>query len=99
MFATMATSMLSVEKMQDQADYRLIFISVRRIESSSELGESIIYFGDCRVSRDPIPQSLIVGFFQTAFDSRKRPNQSSNNSESSSECLTSKLSVQCMRAD
>jgi hypothetical protein len=42
MFATMATSMLSVEEMQDQADDRLIFMSVRRIESSSELGESIV---------------------------------------------------------
>lgn len=42
MFATMATSMLSVEEMQDQADDRLIFVSVRRIESSSELGESIV---------------------------------------------------------
>jgi hypothetical protein len=40
--ATMATSMLSVEEMQDQADDRLIFVSVRRIESSSELGESIV---------------------------------------------------------
>jgi hypothetical protein len=34
--------MLSVEEMQDQADDRLIFVSVCRIESSSELGESIV---------------------------------------------------------
>jgi hypothetical protein len=40
--ATMSTSVLSVEEMQDQADDRLIFVSVRRIESTSELGESIV---------------------------------------------------------